>query len=181
MIRLSRRRIRQLVLTGLLLVCAPFSTTAVDVYQDPNEFLAEVFSDDVPKPSRFWLTKELKAGIRSILGYDLGVLRVRYWRRGDRTAWILDEIGKEQPITTGLVLAAGEIESVRVLIYRESRGWEVRYPAFTDQFRGATLKNAGRDFELDRGIDGISGATLSVHALTRLARLALLLDHHASS
>jgi hypothetical protein len=30
--------------------------------------------------------------------------------------------------------------------------------------------------ELDRNIDGISGATLSVRALTRLARVALLLD-----
>ena len=65
---------------------------------------------------------------------------------------------------------------VRVLIYRESRGWEVKYPAFTDQFRGARLTSDGK---LDQSIDGISGATLSVHALTRLARLALLLDQHA--
>jgi hypothetical protein len=36
-------------------------------------------------------------------------------------------------------------------------------------------------FLLDRRINGITGATLSVHALTRLARLALLLHRHVGS
>ncbi|RKZ69477.1 MAG: FMN-binding protein, partial [Gammaproteobacteria bacterium] len=31
--------------------------------------------------------------------------------------------------------------------------------------------------QLDRHIDGISGATLSVKAMTKMARLALLLNH----
>ena len=60
-----------------------------------------------------------------------------------------------------------------MLVYRESRGDEVRYPRFTGQFTGAGLNSRQ---ELDRGIDVISGATLSVNALTRLARLALYLD-----
>jgi len=98
---------------------------------------------------------------------------VRYWSRDERTAWILEEIGKTEPITTGIVVDKGAIARISVLIYRESRGWEVRYPFFTDQFKGATLNST---HELDRNIDGISGATLSVRALTRLARVALLLD-----
>ena len=64
---------------------------------------------------------------------------------------------------------------VKVLIFRESRGWEVRYPFFTDQFKGATLVT---DNNLDRKIDGITGATLSVNALTKLGRIALLLHKH---
>jgi uncharacterized protein with FMN-binding domain len=88
----------------------------------------------------------------------------------------LEEIGKEQPITTGIVVEDGKIDQVKVLVFRESRGFEVRYPFFTDQFRGATLREG---LDLDREIDGISGATLSVRALTKLARLALLLHAHS--
>ncbi|MBT8117818.1 MAG: FMN-binding protein, partial [Gammaproteobacteria bacterium] len=85
-------------------------------------------------------------------------------------AWILEEIGKERPITTGLVINEQGIERLRVLVFRESRGWEVKHPFFTDQFPGIQL-TAGR--ELDGPIDGVSGATLSVRALKKLARLAL--------
>ena len=33
----------------------------------------------------------------------------------------------------------GRIEMVRVLVYRESRGGEVRFPAFLNQFKGMGL------------------------------------------
>ena len=145
---------------------------AEDVYLAPEAFLAEAFDGDVPEPGKLWITKDVKAGAAAIMGHDLGALRVGYWTRGTRSAWILEEIGKVHPITTGLVVDDGAIARIQVLIYRESRGWEVRYPFFTDQFLGARLTVNHR---LDRGIDGISGATLSVDALTRLARLALFL------
>jgi hypothetical protein len=61
---------------------------------------------------------------------------------------------------------------VTVLAFRESRGWEIRHPAFTQQFKDATLI----DNALDRHIDGVSGATLSVWAMTAVTRLALYLD-----
>lgn len=153
------------------------STQALaDTYQEPEEFIREVFADDPPKTSMLWVTKELKPGIQEILGHDLGVLRLRYWGVAGRTAWILEEIGKEKPITTGIVVNKGKVELVKVLIFRESRGWEVRYPFFTDQFKGVSLK---LDDELDRTIDGISGATLSTRALTKLARLALYLHQQS--
>ena len=65
---------------------------------------------------------------------------------------------------------------VRVLEFRESRGWEVRYPFFTDQYNDARLD--ARD-QIDRRIDGITGATLSVNAVTRVVRLALFLYRYA--
>ena len=99
-------------------------------------------------------------------------LRIRYWGEGARTAWILEEIGKVKPITVGLVVNDDGLEKIRVLAFRESRGWEVRYPFFTDQFTGVGLM---ADHDLDRRIDGISGATLSVRALKKLARMALYL------
>ena len=143
-----------------------------DVYLAPDQFLTQAFDGEIPDQKKFWVTKAYKADIRDIMERDLGVLRVGYWRRDDRTAWILEEIGKVHPITTGLIVEGGALLGVTVLIYRESRGWEVRNDFFTDQFVGARLV---ADRDLDRAIDGISGATLSVRALTKLARLALYL------
>lgn len=110
--------------------------------------------------------------MRQLLGHDYPALRLRYWCQGEQSAWILEEIGKDLPITIGVVIDDDQISSLRVLIYRENRGGEVSTPAFTDQFDGVTLSTAGA---IDRNIDGITGATLSVVALTRLATMALFL------
>jgi len=143
------------------------------VYQSHEDFLAAAFAGDPPPPALFWLRGEVKAEVERILGHPYAGLRIRYWRRGPRTAWILEEIGKERPITAGIVIRDGAVERVRVLAFRESRGGEVRHGFFLDQFPGTRLRGDGR---LDRQIDGITGATLSVRALKRLVRLALHLD-----
>ena len=148
------------------------SASATGTYQTPDAFLAEMFGAATPAPQVLWLQPEVRDQSEKILGHPLSALRMRYWSQADRYAWILEEIGKEQPITVGIVTTQGRIEQLRVLIFRESRGWEVRHSFFTDQFPGSGLDAS---MGLDNTIDGISGATLSVSALTRLARLALLL------
>ena len=148
------------------------------IYLEPERFLAQVFNGNPPEPKKLWIKKNLKKEIKNILGHDIKVLRLRYWDNNTKRAWILEEIGRDKPITVGLITANGKILDVKVLIFRESRGWEVRYPFFTDQFKDATL-TAERN--LDRKIDGISGATLSVNALTKLARLALFLDSYVDN
>ena len=145
---------------------------AKGTYQTPQEFLAETFAGDAVVPQKLWLTAPLKQQAEDILGHELRGLRMGYWGDAQRSAWIMDEIGKEQPITVGIVISEDKIERVKVLIFRETRGWEVRYPFFTDQFKGLNLTPEQR---LSGYIDGITGATLSVRALTRLGRLALLL------
>jgi len=160
----------------LLLACVASIALAQGTYQSPEEFLKETFSGKVPEPRVLGITKDLRAEVEKILGHEPSAVRIRYWDRDGRTAWVLDEIGKGQPITTGIVVHDDRIEKVKVLAFRESRGWEVRYPFFTDQFRGATLRS---DRQLDKPIDGITGATLSVRALTKLARLALFLTRQA--
>ena len=139
-------------------------------YQEPSEFIQEVFSGDAPKVSKIWIKKDLKMKIYEIMEHDLGVLRLKYWEKAGRTAWILEEIGKERPITAGIVVNDSKIESINVLVFRESRGWEVRYPFFTDQFSDATLKE---DKQLDRHIDGISGATITARGVTNLVHFWL--------
>jgi len=160
------------LLTLLLLLVLGTSASARGVYQTQDDFLAEVFAGAPPQAAVVWLRGEVKATAAAILGHDYPALRIRYWGKGKRTAWILEEIGKEKPITVGLVVDDNTLRSIRVLEFRESRGWEVRHGFFTDQFSGARLTGGQ---ELDRSIDGISGATLSVRALEKLARLALYL------
>lgn len=146
------------------------------VYQEPDAFIREIFAARPAMAQTLWLTDTLQADIERILGHKYPALRLRYWVDGRRSAWILEEIGKEQPITVGVLVQQDKIELMRVLIFRESRGGEVRHPFFTDQFKGLGLSQSD---QLDRGVDGISGATLSVRALTKLARLALHLHRVA--
>ena len=157
-----------------LLLDPAASALAEEVDQEPEAFISEVFDGKPPAPEVLWITRELRAPITEILGHAPDALRVRYWGVKHRTAWILEEIGKERPITVGFVVENGRMDTVKVLAFRESRGWEVRYPFFTDQFKGTRLT---RENELDHSIDGISGATLSVRALKKLARLALFLHN----
>ena len=119
-----------------------------------------------------WLKEPEQRAARLLLGHNYRGLRLRYWVDGTTSAWILDEIGKEEPITIGVVISDNLIRDVKILTYRESRGWEVRHPFFTDQFKGLALKSNQR---LSERIDGISGATLSVRAVTNVSRFALFL------
>ena len=95
-------------------------------------------------------------------------------------------MGKERPITTAVVVehenGISSIREVKVLAYRESRGWEIKQGFFTRQFNGAVLqgKPSGKR-RLSKQIDGISGATLSVRALKKVAQIALILDQHVRS
>jgi hypothetical protein len=164
-------------LLPFLLLFALNISHAGGVYQTQEAFLAETFSDAVPKPQVIWPDKALKENIASILGHKYKSLRIRYWQQENRTAWILNEIGKEKPITTGVVINNQKIERIRVLIFRESRGLEVRHSFFTEQFDTAEIKE---DTTLNKNINNISGATLSVRAVTKLARLALMLDQRVS-
>lgn len=161
-------------LLALLLFC-PLAWAA-DQEAATGRFLEETFGR-APHVRALWLTGELRSAARRVLGHDYPSARLRYWQAGGRTAWVLEEIGKELPITVGISVEEGAVRAVRVLAYRESRGWEVQHPAFTAQFDGARLTPQA---ELDRAIDGISGATLSVRALVRLSRLALLLHGSVS-
>ena len=159
------------LLVIFLLVIAS-AVQAKGVYQHPDAFLNDVFKDKVPDPKFIWFTSEIADTATNILQHKPNVLRTRYWLDGKRSVWILEEIGKEKLITTGIVINNNEIERVKVLIFRESRGWEIKRDDFTQQFVSSTLNSEN---ELSRQIDGISGATLSVKAVTKLARLALYL------
>lgn len=169
---------RAIVISIALFASVVAPCLADQVYQAPAEFLKEAFAGSPPAVAVLDITGERRARVAEILDHAPAMLRVRYWKKDQRSAWVLEEIGKVKPITTGIIVQNGEIEDVRILIYRESHGDEVRHEFFTKQFEGAALKE---NMQLGSNIDGISGATLSVNAIKRLARLALYLDQEARS
>ena len=151
---------------------------AKGVEQKPAQFISHVFNGNIPKVQVLWLSKADKTIVAEIMQHKFNRLRIRYWQKTQATTndtvWILNEIGKEKPITIGVHIKNQQIVELKVLAYRESRGDEVRHTFFTKQFNLAKLT---QNNELDRHIDGITGATLSVRALTKTARLALWLDN----
>lgn len=151
-----------------------FSSTleAADrVYEKPSAFLKRSFGA-VPKTKALTLDSKQQKQLKSILGKSYPQKKIRYWKSGDKVAWILEKKGKSEPITTGFIVKGNALQEVKVLVYRESHGWEVGRPFFTKQFKGATLNGK----KVSCKVDGIVGATLSVNALKKLSAAALYLS-----
>ncbi len=163
----------------LFMILSVFFCTSASAERSPaeNEYISSVFNGSPPPIKKILIKGELKIGMKSIMGSTYRKLRIKYWEKDLKTLWILESIGKYEPITAGFVLSKCKILDAKVLVYREQIGWEVKYPSFLKQFNGATL---GDNLKLKENIDGISGATLSVRSMDRMARAALLLHQNAS-
>lgn len=147
------------------------------VYLSEEQLLQKVFSlgknDSGPAKQFLWLNEDLKKREKAIFGHNKKSFREIYYQLNNRRVWILNSIGKEMPITMAFAVENNKILSAHVLVYRESRGGEIRLPAYTAQFENVQLTP---DDKLNKSIDGISGATLSVRASTKMARFALVLN-----
>jgi Na+-translocating ferredoxin:NAD+ oxidoreductase RnfG subunit len=99
------------------------------------------------------------------------VLRIS---RGDSLlgfAQVGNVIGKDQPITFLVAVdPADRLKDIDVLVYREPYGGEVAYEPWRKQFRG---KTAADSLRVGKGIRSISGATISVQAVTAGVRRIL--------
>jgi hypothetical protein len=162
------------------LLCLPMAAAgapaqADQVYINASTYVAERFAGEPPAQETLWPSSDLRTQLKNILGHAPS-LRFKYWGAGGKTVWILDEIGKDRPITAGVTITDNRIEDVQVLVFRESRGWEVKYEFFTSQFANLWLD---RDQQLSGKVDNITGATLSVKAMKRMAKAALLM-HRAT-
>lgn len=78
-------------------------------------------------------------------------------------AVVTEEIGKYRPITFMVgVTPEMTVRDVAVMVYRESRGGDVKRKRFLGQYRG---KRASDPIDVNRDIINISGATISVRSL----------------
>jgi Na+-translocating ferredoxin:NAD+ oxidoreductase RnfG subunit len=83
--------------------------------------------------------------------------------------------GKSLPITFLVIFSPdGEIRRMDIIRYREPYGGAIASRRWLDQFIG---KSADHEFKVDKDVDSISGATISVLSVTRAAhKLVLILN-----
>ncbi|NGZ04227.1 MAG: hypothetical protein CV090_14390 [Nitrospira sp. WS238] len=92
--------------------------------------------------------------------------------RIDGYALVQNTIGKHKPITYMVgVDPNGEVLNIEVLVYRESRGSEVRTKRFNAQYEGKTVFDPIR---MNKDIINISGATMSVRSLSAGVKRSLV-------
>ncbi len=161
-----------LLFTCLLSMCF-VNLTWAESNQPIKDFIGHQFAVETPAPQRVWINKDRKKEISKQINPSTLKLSYRYWQKDDKTVWILNEIGKERDITTGIVIKNNHVQKVEVLVYRESRGGQVQNPRFTQQYY---QKNKQSNFTKE--IDSISGATLSVNALNKQVKLAFMLNNY---
>ena len=157
-----------------LLLCALLgaSYATAKPYIDSQAFIDKALGGKA-EAKVLWVSKDLRSRLKQHLSQSIPGARVRYWQAEDKTVWILNKIGRDKPITMAFVMVRNKIDSMAIIEFRESRGYEVRYPQFTNQFRELELNEA---FYLSAHVDNITGATLSVNAVKKAAKLALFLQ-----
>lgn len=138
-----------------------------------TKFLSEVAEGKELVKKRLIVKKKNKPTLKKIMGSNYKKSIFSYWITDDKTVWILNSIGKYKPITAGFVVSNCKINRAQVLVYREQIGYEIKFPSFLTQFVSNKLNDKSK---LDRTISNISGATLSVNSMDRMARLALVLN-----
>ena len=147
----------------------------------PAETTPETFVETslgvLPPEQKLPVHGETATTIQSILGSRYHGASISYWCHAGKTVWVLAARGKHGLIHAGFVIENNRIVQTEVLSFKEQRGKFIRTSRFLRQFAGAGLKKGD---QLDQRIDGYSGATLSVNAMKKMARLALVLDSQTS-
>jgi len=170
------------IITVLLLLVSQVSFAGNNISK--KEFLNLVYKDSLSQveAKTLWLDQEIQEKIIKILDHKYPKLRLRYKQLvtldKNQTVWFLDEIGKERPISFAVSITNNQIDLIRVTKFRESRGGEIQMLAFSEQFNQIGLNEEN---QLNKNIDGITGATMSVSAMKKISRIALTLHKFVSS
>jgi Na+-translocating ferredoxin:NAD+ oxidoreductase RnfG subunit len=162
--------IRRIAIAVTLAVIAAQPVRAQEVLLSADQARREIFPEGVRTrnetraldvATRARLEKQLgrpidEDSVAATLVYDsAGVLR--------GYAVITEEIGKYRPITFMVgVTPQFTVRDVAVMVYRESRGGDVKRKRFLAQYRGKSTRDP---IDLNRDIINISGATISVRSM----------------
>ena len=86
---------------------------------------------------------------------------------------VVNQQGKYRPITQLVGITPDfQVKDVAIMIYRESRGADVRRKRFLNQFKKKSIKDP---LQVNRDIINISGATISAHSVSIAVRRVLFL------
>ncbi len=152
-----------------------------DLYLTPEEAAKLMFPDSERiETQTIVLTPEQKATVEERIGWQFPENSFECFvgrsnGKVDGWAMIQHTIGKHKPMTYMVgVDPDGEVINVEVLVYRESRGSEVRTTRFNYQYEGKTLYDPIR---INRDVINISGATMSVRSMSAgVKRVLVLVD-----
>lgn len=188
---MNTKRIRLVVLLIALLAPARPGTLAaqggerdVQVLLTAPQALAEIFPQAAGVATRSWKPSPAeRAALEQQLGRPLSEPEYPFLlvydgaRRFLGYALVTEEHGKYRPITFMVgVTPQHTVRDVAVMVYRESRGGEVKSRRFLGQYRGKTLRNP---IQANRDIINVSGATISVRSMNAGVRKTLALVEEA--
>lgn len=192
--------VRLLLASAILLVASPIPALAERIWDsDLKRFLtdqemdiAEVFMSEedgvkliLPKSERvrkdvIKLSPEKKAQIEERIGWKFPEqsFEVYIGETGsqiDGYALVQNTIGKHKPMTYMVGIdSKGQVSDVELLVFRESRGSEIRQKRFNAQYEGKTVSDPVR---INKDIINISGATMSVRSMSAgIKRVLVLVD-----
>ncbi len=152
-----------------------------DVYYTPDDAAKLMFPEShrIRKES-LTLTPAQKDAIQERIGWKFPEQTFECYigeSNGKTDGWAIVQhtIGKHKPMSYMVgVDPEGEVTNVEVLVYRESRGSEVRTDRFKYQYEGKTLYDPIR---INRDIINISGATMSVRSMSAgVKRVLVMVD-----
>jgi len=152
---------------------------SIDVYLTEEEALKILF----PKVQKIHaeelrLTPEQKVQIQDRIGWKFPEESFRAFKaetdgKVDGYAVIQETIGKHRPITYIVgITPQGKVFDVEIMVYRESKGSEVRRKRFNAQYEGKTAQDP---ISINKDIINITGATMSVRSVSAGVKRALVL------
>src|SRR5438309_10950482 len=152
---------------------------SIDVYLTDEEALKILF----PKAQKIQaeelrLTPDQKIRIQDRIGWKFPEESFRAFKaetdgKVDGYAVIQETIGKHRPITYIIgITPQGKVFDVEIMVYRESKGSEVRRKRFNAQYEGKTAQDP---ISINKDIINITGATMSVRSVSAGVKRALVL------
>ena len=154
---------------------------SIDVYLTEENALKILF----PKAQKIQaeelrLTPDQKLRIQDRIGWKFPEESFRAFKaetdgKVDGYAVIQETIGKHRPITYIVgITPQGKVFDVEIMVYRESKGSEVRRKRFNAQYEGKTAQDP---ISINKDIINITGATMSVRSVSAAVKRALVLVH----
>ena len=161
---------------------------SIEVYLTEEQALKLLFPKSASiRAEERRLTSEQKTRIQERIGWKFPEESFRIFKaqtngKVDGYAVVQETIGKHRPITYLVgVTPDGKVSDVEILVYRESKGGEVRTKRFNSQYEGKTSLDPIR---INKDIINITGATMSVRSVSAGVKRALVLvdefylNHH---
>jgi Na+-translocating ferredoxin:NAD+ oxidoreductase RnfG subunit len=152
---------------------------SIEVYLTKEQALKLLFPKSQQiRAEELRLAQEQKARIQERIGWKFPEESFRAFKaesngKVDGYAVIQETIGKHRPITYIVgVTPDGKVSDIEILVYRESKGSEVRMKRFNSQYEGKTPLDPIR---INKDIINITGATMSVRSVSAGVKRALVL------